>query len=331
MSKQRAGRAPASTLMVPTLILALASMAGAAQLNFGVAYHAGAQGGGWAQAGVSDVKVLGGRISAGLSTHAASVGYSRSLALPPLGAVTARADVALAWRSGVRASTRLGGSVGPVALNLGAAGFSTSAASVDPLALWAFAATDSRDHGLAADLSARYRVSRTLIAVAGGEFGGQNMGVLGVEGRRDLTRTLPPAEDAQPGDPPETETTGTLGWRAGVRAGQEVLGVTGGVSYAAGSGLNLGLDTLIGPGAFGVTGSLDAGELLGPGRTARLYAAYEPWRTASTPLRAGLEVTATLGRGELGLNVSGGRTMAGQVGYGARLTYSLPLGDSEQP
>lgn len=324
MSKQRAGWA-----LAPTLAWALAGTAGAAQLDFGVSYHAGAQGGGWAQAGVSDLNVLGGRVSASVSTRAATLGYARSLALPPLGAVTARADAAVAWTGGLRASARLGGSAGPVALNLGAAAFSTSAASVDPLALWASAATDSRDRGYAADLSARYRVSRSLIAVAGAEFGGQNMGTLGLEGRRDLTRTLPPAEDAQPGDLPETETTGTLVWRAGVRAGQEVLGVTGGLSYAAESGLSLGLDTLVGPGAFGVSGSLDAGALLGEGRSARLYAAYEPWRTASTPLRAGLEVTAAVGRGEMGLNVSGGRTVTGQTGYGARLTYRLPLGTAE--
>lgn len=313
------------------LALALAGTAGATAVDFGVSYHGGNQGGGWARVGVSDFPALGGRVSAGVSTRAAGVGYSRSLALPPLGVITARADAALAFSGGGRISTRLGGSVGPVALNLGGSFFSAPAARVDPLSVWDFDATDSRERGFAADLSARYRVNRTLIAVAGGEFGGQNMGVLGVEGRRDLTRVLPLDEAAQPGDEPETEPVGTLTWRAGVRAGQDVLGITGGVSYATESGLNLGLDALVGPKAFGVTGSADAGELLGPGSTVRLYAAYEPWRTVSTPLRAGIAATRPLGGGEVGLNVSGGRTPDGKTGYGARLTYTLPLGASTQP
>ncbi|MFK7603848.1 hypothetical protein ACI3L1_16725 [Deinococcus sp. SM5_A1] len=325
-----------SRWMALALAGTLAGTAGATNVDFGVSYHGGVnagngQSGGWARVGVSDFPALGGRFSAGLSTRAAEVGYARSLALPPLGVVTARADVAVAFTGGVRASARLGGSAGPVALNLGTTVFSTSAARVDPLSVWNFDATDSRERGFNADVSARYRVSRSLIAVAGGEFGGQNMGTLGVEGRRELTRVLPPDEGAQPGDEPETETTGTLTWRAGVRAGQNILGVTGGISYAAESGLNLGLDALVGPKAFGITGSVDAGELLGPGSSVRLYAAYEPWRTASTPLRAGIAATRTLGSGEVGLNVSGGRGVDGKTGYGARLTYSLPLGAESQP
>lgn len=313
------------------LALALAGTAGATALDFGVSYHGGPQGGGWARVGVSDFPALGGRVSAGLSTRAATVGYARSLALPPLGVVTARADVAAAFAGGVQASARLGGSVGPVALNLATSGFSAPAARIDPLSLWTFDATDTRERGFNAQVSARYRVNRNLIAVVGGEFGGQNMGTVGVEGRRELTRLLPPDEGAQPGDEPETETVGTLTWRAGVRAGQDVLGVTGGVSYAAESGLNLGLDALVGPKTFGITGSVDAGELLGPGSSVRLYAAYEPWRTASTPLRAGIAATRPLGSGEVGLNVSGGRTPDGQTGYGARLTYRLPLGEDSTP
>lgn len=313
------------------LALALAGTAGATALEFGVSYHGGARGGGWARVGVSDLPALGGRVSAGLSTRAAEVGYARSLALPPLGVVTARADVAAAFAGGVQASARLGGSVGPVALTLAATGFSAPAGRIDPLTPWNFDATDSRARGFNAQLSARYRVNRNLIAVAGGEFGGQNVGTVGVEGRRELTRLLPPDEGAQPGDAPETEPVGTLTWRAGVRAGQDVLGVTGGMSYAAEAGLNLGLDALVGPRTFGITGSVDAGELLGPGSSVRLYAAYEPWRTASTPLRAGIAATRPLGGGEAGLNVGGGRTPDGQTGYAARVTYTLPLGAGTPP
>ncbi|GGM05951.1 hypothetical protein GCM10010841_12850 [Deinococcus aerophilus] len=327
------------------LALALAGGAGAATVEFGVSYAAGIAGGGGAQVGISGLEALGGRISAGLSTRAATVGYARGLALPPLGAATVNGTVALAWRGGVRADLRGTATVGPVALNLGLGAFTTSAASTDPLSVWALTPPDARDRGLSADLSARYRLSRSLILVAGGELSVQTQGFVGVEGRRDLTRPVPPQEgtgaaasDSTANDPaeaettePETEPVGTLNWRAGVRAGQGVLGVTAGVGYAAESGLNLGLDALVGPRTFGITGSVGAPDVLGAGSTLRLYAAYEPWRTSGAPLRTGVEATLPVGSGEFGLNLGGGRTGADTLGYAARVTYRLPLESVSQP
>ena len=149
-----------------------------------------------------------------------------------------------------------------------------------------------------------------------------------MEGRRDLTRTLPPAEGDDAYTPPETETTGTLGWRVGARAGQNVLAATAGASYSTPAGLNLSLDGLIGPGDLGLSGSLGAADLLGRGSTLRLYAAYEPWRTASAPLRAGVEAGLPLGPGQLAVNLSGGRDRQGVSSFGARLGYRLVLGGS---
>ncbi|PTA69634.1 hypothetical protein [Deinococcus arcticus] len=332
----------------------LAGAAQAATLDFGVAYAQPATGL-WGRAGLSDLEVLGGTAAFGLSPRALDLTYSRGLALPPLGAVNARADLALTWQGGVRAGSRLTGSVGPVALNLGLTAFTVGAQAVNPLAPFAEAPTDLRERGLTGDGALRYRLSRELVVVAGGEFGAQPHLLAGIEGRRVLTRALPAEEtlaepavgaasgegspadsSAEPGPPgaapaeptpeAEQETVGTLSWRLGARAGRGVLGVTGGLGYATESGLSLGLDALVGPQTFGVTGSVSAAEVLGEGSSLRLYAAYEPWRVASTPLRAGLEATWTAGPGILGLTVSGGRTRSGGAGYAARVSYALPLG-----
>ncbi|PNY82724.1 hypothetical protein [Deinococcus koreensis] len=313
------------TLLPPVLL----GGAGATGIDFGVAYRSG-QGtlldSAWARVGVSDVDFLGGAVSAGVSTRAADLAYARSLSLPPLGAVTSRSDLAVTWQGGVRLSSRATASLGPVALNLGGAYFTTSALNVDPLAAWAAAPTDLRAQGWNADITARYRVNRTLVAVAGGEFGPQNHGLLGVEGRRELTRTLPPAEGDDADTPPETETTGTLTWRLGARAGQDVLAATAGLSYATPAGLSLAVDGLLGPDDLGLSASVNAPDTLGEGSTLRLYAAYEPWRTASAPLRVGAEYGRPLGAGQLALNVSGGRDRQGVSGFGARLGYRLTLG-----
>lgn len=350
------------------LALALLGSAQATGLEFSVASHS-PQGGVWptgtARFGVSDVRALGGSAALGLSTRAVDLHYTRGLALPPLGAVTSRTDLAVTWQGGLRAQTRLNGTLGPLAVNAGGALFTTAEASVDPLSPYAFAASDLRERGWNADLTARYRLDRSLVAAAGGELGAQAQVFLGVEGRRDLTRVLPAAEQEATGalppgeattespevgapadgssagapevtapetgpsasapDTPETEVTGTLTWRLGARAGRDVLGLTAGLGYATPAGLNLGLDTLVGPGTFGVTASLSAADLLGEGSSLRLYAAYEPWRLASLPLRAGLELSVAAGPGQLGLDLRGGRSAAGAPGYGARLSYLLTL------
>lgn len=319
----------ALNLRAMALAAALSGGAGAAGIDFGVAYRSGGAAlldSAWARVGVTDLNLLGGAVSAGVSTRAADLGYARSLSLPPLGAVTSRSDLAVTWQGGVRLSSRATASLGPVALNLGGAYFTAPAPSVDPLAAWTAAPTDLRARGWTADITARYRVNRTLVAVAGGEFGAQNHGLLGVEGRRELTRTLPPAEGDDADTPPETETTGTLTWRVGARAGQDVLAATAGLSYATPAGLSLAVDGLLGPGDLGLSASVNAPDTLGEGSALRLYAAYEPWRTASAPLRAGVEYARPLGAGQLALNLSGGRDRQGVAGFGARLGYRLTLG-----
>ena len=348
----------------------LVSSAQAATLDFGVSYRA-PDAGLWGRVGVSDLDLLGGQVSAALSSRAAQVGYARSLSLPPLGAATARTDLAVTWQGGVRVDTRASAGVGPVALNLAGAYFTAPVTDVDPLAPFAQAPADLRERGWNAALTARYRVTRDLIAVLGGELGAQPQLSAGVEGRRAVTRPLPPTDqppagqeetdvttpdpalidpaladpavaDATPADAmnpgdamdtdeamtaeqPETETVGTLTWRAGVLAGRDVLGLTGGLSYATGNGLSVGVDALAGVNTYGVSGSLSAPDLLGDGSTLRLYAAYEPWRTASSPLRTGVTASFSVGSGTLSLDASAGRTVQGQGGFGVRVGYSLPL------
>ncbi|THF69417.1 hypothetical protein E7T06_12055 [Deinococcus sp. Arct2-2] len=347
MKQIRAGKIKAVALGAALL----GSTAGAVDLDFGVAYRTGTDvvgaGNVWQQTtprvGVSNVSALGGTLSAGISNRAVDAGYALGLSLPPLGAVSSRTDLAVTWQGGLRLSSRATGTAGPVALTAGASVFTTSATAVDPLAAWTFAPTDLRDRGLTGDIAARYRVNRNLVAVLGGEFGAQNQGFLGVESRRDLTRVLAPSEGDDPTLEPATERTGTLTFRAGARAGQDILGVTGGLTYATEAGLSLGLDALVGRGqtdsggtglgstglTYGLTASVTAPDLLGEGSSIRVYSAYEPWRTASAPLRVGAEASLPLGPGELSLDVRGGRTLGGTAGFGARVGYRLPLGGSE--
>lgn len=295
------------------------STAGAVNLDFGAAYRTG--GGPWLAAGVSDIPLGRGTFSVSASNRAVEVATTQGFSLPPAGAISASASAAVTWRGGLRLTSGGTATLGPVALNLGATFFTGGAAEVDPLAAWTLTPTDLRDRGWNADLTARYRVSRTLIAVLGGEFGPQNNVSGGVEWRRDLTRVLPPAEGDDPEAEPATERTGTLTLRLGARAGRGVLGVTGGVTYSTEAGVAVALDALAGPGSLGAVGSLSAADLLGEGSTTRLYLAYEPWRLASAPLRAGAEATLPAGPGTLSVDVRGGTG-----GLGARLGYSLPLG-----
>lgn len=301
-----------------TLAAALASSAGAVNLDFGAAYRTG---GPWLSAGVSDIPLGRGTFSVTASNRAVEARTTRGFSLPPAGALSASASAAVTWRGGVRLTSAGTATLGPVALNLGGAFFTAGAAEVDPLAAWTPEPTDLRARGWNADLTARYRVGRTLIAVLGSEFGPQNNVSGGVEWRRDLTRVLPPAEGDDPEAEPATERAGTLTLRLGARAGRGVLGVTGGVTYGTEAGVSVALDALAGPGSLGAVGSLSAADLLGEGSTTRLYLAYEPWRLASAPLRAGAEATLPAGPGTLSVDVRGGTG-----GLGARLGYSLPLG-----
>ncbi|ABF45847.1 hypothetical protein Dgeo_1552 [Deinococcus geothermalis DSM 11300] len=309
-------------------VLALAGaaggVAGAVNLDFGVAYHSGTSG--WARVGVSDLALGRGTLTLGVSNRALEASVVQGFSLPPAGTVSARLEAAVTQQGGLRLAPGVSGTLGPVALNLAGTFFTAGATEIDPLAAWTLAPTDLRASGWNADLTARYRVSRSLIALASGGFGAQNQGSLGLEWRRDLTRTLPPAAGDDPGSAPTTETLGSLALRLGTRAGQGVLGVTGGLTYRAASGLTLALDALAGPESWGVTGSLNAPDLLGEGSMFALYVADEPWRQASAPLRVGAEVTVPAGPGTLGLAVRGGQWPGRAGGVGARVSYSFPLG-----
>ncbi|BDP42284.1 hypothetical protein DAETH_22530 [Deinococcus aetherius] len=320
-----------------TTALALAALSGGAQalnLDFGVTYRSGGaalRDNGLVRFGVSDVSLGRGTLSAGVSNQALEVGVTQGFGLPLVGAVSGAADAAVTWGGGVRLTSRVNATLGPVALNAGGAFFTAGATAVDPLAAWTLAPTDLRERGWNADVTARYRVSRTLIAVAGGEFGAQPQVAAGVEWRHDLTRALPPAEGDDPEAKPATERTGSVTLRLGARAGRDVLGATGGVTYSAESGVTLALDALAGTGvggaaAWGASGSLGAPDLLGEGSLAQVYVAYEPWRTASAPLRVGTELRVPTGSGTLSVDVRGGRFADGSAGFGARVGYSFPLG-----
>ncbi|MBZ9753096.1 hypothetical protein K7W42_19855 [Deinococcus sp. HMF7604] len=359
--------------IVRVLALAAAVGVGGAQavtLEFGVSYARPVGSPLWAEAGVSDLPLLGGTVTAVAGTRAARLGYVRGLALPPLGAVSVSSDLTVTWQGGVRLASRASGSVGPLALNLGAAAFTTSATAADPNAAFTETATDLRERGISGDLTLRYRLSREVVAVVGGEFGAQPHLLAGVEGRRVLTRPVQGAEAAEDAEPmaadslpdtvpsdtlptepptssevapdepapdesalaePEVELVGTLSWRLGARAGRDVLGLSGGLSYATEAGLTLALDALVGPHTLGLTGSAAWNEVLGEGSTLRLYAAYEPWRTVSSPLRAGVEATLAAGPGTLGVQVNGGRRLDGAAGVGLRVSYALPLAGTDSP
>lgn len=306
-----------SLRLLPAAALLLGS-AHATDLDFGVSLAATPTLQLTPRLGLSGVPLAGGRLAAAVSTRGVQGSYERSLTLPPLGAATVSAELGVPWSGGLRARARGTGTVGPVALNVGGSYFTASALALDPLAGWRAEPTDLRPSGWAADLSARYRVSRALIAVAGGELGAQPNAFAGIEHRRDLTRAAPNAS----GEDAEAETTGTLTLRGGVRAGRGVLGLTGGLSYAGESGVGASLDLLVGRG-FGVQGALTLPEVLG--FSPNLYAAYEPWRAAAAPLRYGLEATRDLGRGTLLLAARGGQMPAGVSGFGAEVRYRLTL------
>lgn len=294
--------------------------AGAVGLDFGVAYG---NGGSLFRVGMNDVTVGRFTLSGAASNRAVEVGVTQGLSLPPVGAATARTDLAVTWRGGVRVSSAATATLGPVALNLGGAVFTTAATSVDPLAAWTLAPTDLRGRGWNASLTARYRVNRNLVAVLGGEFGPQNHGLLGVEWRRDLTRALPPTEGDDPEAAPTTERTGSVTLRLGARAGRGLVAATGGATYATESGLTASVDGQAGVGGWGAVGSVAVPDVLGEGSLARAYLTYEPWRTASAPLRAGVETSLPLGPGTLAVDVRGG-----SGGFGARVGYALTLGST---
>lgn len=304
-------------------------MAGATDIDFGVSYPF------TARLGVSDWRVLSGAVSAGVSTRGLDISYARGISVAPLGALNSTLKGQVAWNGGFRVSSATTGALGPVALNVSAAYFTTTASTFDPLAGWTLAPTDLRERGWNADLGVRYRVNRQTVAVLGSELGGPWNVYGGAEFRRDLTRTLPRAEGDDPESPLETETTGTLTYRLGARAGTDVLAATAGVTYATPDGLSFALDAQYGPerggnSGLGILGSISFPDALGENSSLRTYAAYEPWRWNTNPLRAGVELTRPVGPGTLKLDVRGGLTRSGETGFGVTVGYSYPLGGTPQ-
>ncbi|WP_135229605.1 hypothetical protein [Deinococcus fonticola] len=309
--------------------LGASGVGGATNVDFGVTYPL------TARVGVSDWPALGGTVAAGVSTRGVDVSYARGLSLPPLGALNTSVQAQVAWAGGFRVASATSGALGPVALSLSGTYFTASAATFDPLAGWTLAPTDLRGNGWNADLGVRYRVNRNLVALLGTELGGPWNVYGGVEQRRDLTRTLPRAEGDDPDAPLETETTGTLSYRLGARAGTDVLGATAGFTYTTADGRAFALDAQVGPergghSGLGLVASVSFADVLGENSRLRTYAAYEPWRWNTNPLRAGVEITKPVGPGTLKLDLRGGLNQAGETGFGAAASYSFPLGQAEQ-
>lgn len=308
--------------MLSAAVLLQAGTAAATNLEFGVSVPLS----GWV--GFSELQAGGARWAGAVGSRSVSLASRRSLALPPLGAVTLQSEGRLLWQGGYRLGTQASAALGPVALSLEGALFNRSVDSFDPMTEWNLGTTDLRGQGWTLGADLRYRVRRDLIATVGGQLGGQRLLSLEAEWRRDLLRTLPPAEDADPTDPPDIERTGTLSYRAGVQAGDQLLALSAGVGYSSETGKTFALDAQYGRGqanGLGLVMTVGLPDALGENSNLNLYGAYEPWRLYAHPLRAGLSATKALGRGTAQLKVQGGRTASGDLGYGVSLGYTLPL------
>lgn len=264
------------------------------------------------EAAVTDLPTGPGQSRFSVSTHAVRAGYRQSLSLPALGAVQGDAELSHPWSGGLRLRGQFSGSIGAVALGIGGEAFSAPLSAEAPLAPWQEEARDLRPQGWSADLDARYRLSRFVTAHGHSELGAQANALAELEWRRA------PTADADPDN--------ALLLRGGVRAGQEVLGLSAGVTYRTGSGLDLSADALL-----GAQPSLSARLNLPPLGDTELsaYASYEPWRRFSAPLRYGADLSRPLGRGQLGVSLRGGQGLDGQPGFSAGLRYSLPLGQQD--
>ncbi len=344
-----------------TAVLLLLANAKAAEVQFSVAYQSNAGdvfGSSLARAAINNWDWGKDSVSVALSNRALELGYNQSLALAPLGAASTHTNLAITQTGGLRLSSSATAGLGPIALALNSAYFSAPITDIDPMAAWALAPTDLRSNGLNGDLTLRYRVNRNTIAVVGGELGAQNQVFGGVEGRREFfgpslmdevvpeETSEPDVESANSADTatqadettdaaPQGDLLGTLTWRAGARAGRDVLGLSGGLSYATESGITASVDTLIGANVFGLVGSLNFPSVLGEESQLKLYAAYEPWRSASTPFRTGLDLSVPVGAGTFEFNLSGGSSVrnsgvgqsgVGQSGFGAKASYRFSVG-----
>lgn len=294
-------------LLIPLLLILSSSVAQATDLQLSTQFSTSNRP--FLEAAVTDLPTGPGQTRFGVSTHAIRASYRQSLSLPALGAVQGDAELSHPWSGGLRLRGQLGGSVGPVSLGIRGEAFNAPLSAEAPLAPWQEEAHDLRPQGWNVNLDARYRLSRFLTAHGHSELGAQANTLAELEWRRA------PAADADPDN--------VLLLRGGVRAGQEVLGLSAGLTYRTGNGLDLSADALLGP-----QPSLSARLNLPPLGDTELsaYASYEPWRRFSAPLRYGADLSRPLGRGQLGVSLRGGQGLDGQPGFGAALQYSLPLG-----
>ncbi len=284
-------RVPCGLLLCAALGLGPAA---AANLNFSLSTSP------TARAGVAGLDLAGGTLDLGVSNRALDARFSNGLDLPAVGSLQAGVGAALAYGAGVRLNATADGALGPLAVNAALGLWTAPAASVDPLSVWDEAGTDPSGAGARADLTARYRLNRTLVLTGRGVLGYQQTLAAGLEVR-----------------------SGGLTYRGGIRGGSQVFGLTAGVTLPLTDSATLSADALLGPHSAGVVGSLNIADALGDGTGLRLYAAYEPWRTDALPTRYGASATLNAGPGTLGLGVQGGTG-----GVGVRAAYSLPLGGS---
>jgi hypothetical protein len=310
---------PALTLFTPALTLAAltSGIVGATSLDFGVSYAP--SGGTLAQdslfrLGVQDVQIKGFSLAAGLGTRGLDASLSRSLVLPGLGVARARAGGSVLFSGGLRGTLAVSGTAGPLALTLTGSAWNAGLTRFDPLSRWAETPPDLRDSGASLEAAARYRLDRTLVLNVEGDLGGQSRLLAQAELRADA-----------------------LSYRFGLRAGQNVLGVTAGATYTdPDTGLNVALDALAGPDSLGLTGHLGLDGVLGDGSSLRVFGAYEPWRATSETLRYGAQIGLPLGSGTLNLEGYGGsrgHLLQSQGlqdhGFGLKVGYVLSLDPAE--
>lgn len=274
------------------------------------------------QIGLSELPLGPGQFSASLSNRAATVGYRQSLSLPPLGALDSQAELARPWSGGLRLSSSVGGGLGPVALQVRGETFSAPLSAIHPLDQWQETPRDLRPQGWNLNVDGRYRLDRRRIIGVGLETGGQTS----VTADLELRPTPPqPSENDEDTSPAPLN----LSYRAGLRAGQNIFGVTAGLTLSSEQGLEWRTDALAGT-RFGITSRLTLPPV---GDTdLAFYLAYEPWRQTSAPLRYGAELSRPLGRGTVQVAARGGQLHSGPAGGGFEVRYSLPLNaGGEQP
>ncbi|UWX65517.1 hypothetical protein [Deinococcus rubellus] len=306
----RARRPVRFTLKALLLAPAFFSPAQAATYDFSGSVASGVAQPFTVRAGVSDVLLGGNQLSLGVSNRAAEVGAERNQPLFTIGTVNLKLNAALVFaQPGVRLGASAGGTLGPVALSASGQFWSAPAAALDPLSVWNQVAPAVGPLGAQANLDAKYRVSRNLIATFSGQLGAQSRAALSGEWR-----------------------AGAFSYRLGALGGVGVLGALAGATYRADT-FTLSADALLGR-SFGGTLTLDAPALIALNDEQAIdlsaYLAYEPWRSAALPLRYGLDADVPLGQavdGHLSLGVRGG---SGGLGVRAGYTFTPGAGASTQ-